>query len=60
MVAKNTDGKILGVIFLYNIFEEIAEYNEQIVQSIATGEPAPLSKPQKNVEMTELKKPLLW
>lgn len=38
MIAKNNEAKILGVVFLYNIFEEIAEYNEQVTNAIAKGQ----------------------
>lgn len=30
MIAKKIDGEVLGVVFLYRIFEEIAEYNYQV------------------------------
>lgn len=30
MIASNQEGEILGVVFLYKIFEIIGEYNEQV------------------------------
>ena len=30
MIASNRDGKILGCVFLYRIFEEIAEFNNNV------------------------------
>ena len=53
MIAKKVDGKVEGVIFLYKIFEEIAEYNNQA----QIGNKLP--KHHEEVEMNELKKPLL-
>lgn len=56
MVATNQDGEILGMVFIYKLFEEIAEHNEQVSQVLHID--SHVNKPQET-EMTELKKPLL-
>ena len=33
MVMKSKEGDILGIVFLYDIFKEITEFNEQLIQA---------------------------
>ena len=52
MIAKKVDGEVLGVIFLYRIFEEIAEYNNQV----QAGHQIPHTE---EIEMDTLHRPLI-
>lgn len=54
MVMNNKEADILGVVFLYDIFKEITEFNEQLEQA----KPINIQGPNL-VELKDLKKPLL-
>ena len=56
MVANNQEGEILGVVFLYKIFEEITEHNEQVAQVLHIDSHG---NHNTDMEMTELNRPLL-
>ena len=54
MIIKNREADILGIVFLYDIFKEITEFNEQLEQA------RPVNIPEgRSVEMREIERPLL-
>jgi hypothetical protein len=46
---------VIGVVFLYRIFEEVGEFNQQVKRSSAQRR----QSQNEAVEMEELKKPLI-
>lgn len=39
MIANNQEGEILGVVFLYKVFEIIAEYNNEVASALSMKSP---------------------
>ena len=54
MIAKKIDGEVLGVVFLYRIFEEIAEYKELLTQGLV--KPTDMEIYVCNVDGSDLRK----
>ena len=59
MIANNQEGEILGVVFLYKIFETIAEYNNQVATALNLKNQPHEKTEHREVEMAEISKPLL-